>query len=444
MSIQELNQELFSYIKESPTNYHAIASAIKILQENNFLPLQEQDAWELTPGGKYYISRGQTSLFAFRMPETLDKAPLTFQIVASHSDSPCFKLKEQPEISVEEHYTKLNVERYGGSLMAPWFDRPLSIAGRAIVKKDGRISSHLVNLDRDLAMIVNLAIHMNRSANDGQKYQVQTDLLPLIGNGKKDFSVRKLIAEELQLNEDAVLSVDLYLYNRMKGSIWGADSEFISCPRLDDLQCAFASIKALTENCHPGVLSAAVIFDTEEVGSQSRQGACSTFLKDCLERINLVLGYSKEDYLRAVAGSFLLSADNGHALHPNYPGKSNPGHHPYLNGGVLIKYAANQKYTSDGLTGGIFQMLCDEWDVPCQAFFNHSDEPGGSTLGNLSMSQVSIPTVDIGTPMLGMHSPYETGGAEDTYSLYRAMRAFYQTKVCFEANGECRFEKVEE
>ncbi|MBS6194740.1 MAG: M18 family aminopeptidase [Clostridiales bacterium] len=438
MNIKQLNQELFSYIKESPTNYHAVNAAVKILEENGFLPLREQDGWELAPEGKYYITRGGTSLFAFRMPRTISKTPFTFQMIASHSDSPCFKLKEQAEISVEEHYTKLNVERYGGSLMAPWFDRPLSIAGRVVVKDGNKISSRLVNLDRDLAMIVNLAIHMNRTANDGQKYQVQTDLLPLVGSGKKDFSVRKLVAEELQVPETAIHSVDLCLYNRMDGSIWGADNEFISCPRLDDLQCVFASIRALTENVHPQVLSAAVVFDTEEVGSQSRQGACSTFLKDCLERIYLVLGYSREDFLRALAGSFLISADNGHALHPNYPGKSNPGHHPYLNGGVLIKYAANQKYTSDGLTGGIFRMLCEEWDVPCQAFFNHSDEPGGSTLGNLSMSQVSVPTVDIGTPMLGMHSPYETGGAEDTVSLYRAMQAFYQTRICLDGNGEYR------
>lgn len=442
MCTQKINQELFSYIKKSPTNYHAIASAVKLLEEKGFCQLQEQNAWNLVSGGKYYITRGETSLFAFHMPETSGKTPLTFQIIASHSDSPCFKLKEQAEISVEEHYTKLNVERYGGSLMAPWFDRPLSIAGRVVIKNEHGISSRLVNLDRDLAMIVNLAIHMNRTANDGQKYQVQTDLMPLIGSGQKDFSIRKLVAEELHVEENAIHAMDLSLYNRMDGSVWGADNEFISCPRLDDLQCAFASVKALTETCHPDILAAAAIFDNEEVGSQSRQGASSTFLKDCLERINLVLGHSKEDYLRSLAGSFLISADNGHALHPNYPAKSNPGYHPHMNGGVLIKYAANQKYTSDGLTGGLFRMLCEEWDIPCQSFFNHSDEPGGSTLGNLSMSQVSIPTVDIGTPLLAMHSPYETGGAEDTTSLYRAMSAFYQTKVCYDGNGEYHFENL--
>lgn len=441
MNVQTLNQELFSYIKESPTSYHAVASAVKILQENGFSPLKEQDAWELAPGGKYYVSRGETSLFAFRMPENRSSAPLTFQIIASHSDSPCFKLKEQPEMAVEEHYTKLNVERYGGAILSPWFDRPLSVAGRVIIKENNAIRSRLVNLDRDLAMIVNLAIHMNREINSGYKYQIQTDLLPIIGSGRKDFSVSGLIARELGISENDIHSYDLYLYNRMEGSTWGADNEFISCPRLDDLQCAFSSIKALTGSCHPDVLSAAVIFDTEEVGSQSRQGASSTLLKDCLERISLTLGYSPEEHLRAIAKSFLVSADNGHALHPNYTGKSNPEHRPYLNNGVLIKYSSNLKYTSDGLTGGLFRMLCEERDIPYQTFFNHSDEPGGSTLGNLSMSQVSLPTVDIGAPLLAMHSPYETGGAQDTFALFRSMEAFYQTKICCESDGCYRLEK---
>lgn len=429
MNTQSLNQELFSYIHNSPTNYHAVASASELLQENGFSCLSEQDSWNLVPGGKYYVCRNHSSLFAFRIPKQLPHVPVSFQIIASHSDSPCFKLKDRAEIQIENHYTKLNIERYGSALFSPWFDRPLSIAGRVILKTERGIESRLINFDRDLAMIVNLAIHMNRSANDGTKYHVQTDLLPLIGSGKNDFSIKKMAAENLRVRPDQILSMDLSLYNRMAGTLWGAEEEFISCPRLDDLQCAFSSIKALCLPCCPEVLTAAVIFDSEEVGSRSRQGACSTFMKDCLERITLSLGYNREDYLRAVAGSFLLSADNGHALHPNYTGKSDPVHHPYLNGGVLIKYAANQKYTSDGLTGGIFQLLCEQKKIPFQTFYNHSDEAGGSTLGNLSMSQVSIPTVDIGVPLLAMHSPYETGGAMDTEALYQSMRAFYQTPV---------------
>lgn len=441
MNAQTLNQELFSYIKKSPTNFHAIQSAVEMLQEQGFTPLQEQESWELKTGGKYYVVRNHTSLFAFRMPANPVQAPCAFQIIASHSDSPAFKLKTQCEMNVEKHYTKLNVERYGGPLLAPWFDRPLSIAGRVIVKGETGLSTRLVNLDRDLAMIANLAIHMNRNANNGYEYKIQTDMLPIIAGEQDDFSIRALIAEELQVEAEDILTFDLFLYNRMGGTIWGANQEFISCPQLDDLQCAFTSVKALIGQVHPDIISAAVIFDNEEVGSQSRQGASSTFLKECLERITLCLGGSAEDHLRALAGSFLLSADNGHALHPNYPGKADPTHHPYLNGGVLIKYAANQKYTSDALTGGVFQLLCEQWNVPYQLFYNHSDEAGGSTLGNLSMSQASIPTVDIGVTMLGMHSPYETAGAQDTLSLYQAMGAFYQTKLTFLGNGNYRFDK---
>ena len=433
MDFESLNQELFSFIHNSPTAYHAVASASQMLLNHGFHCLSEQASWNLVPEGKYFVTRNHSSLFAFRMPKQpslhSSKEPVTFQIVASHSDSPCFKLKDQAEIQVEHHYIKLNVEKYGGALLAPWFDRPLSIGGRVILRTEQGVESRLVHFDRDLAMIVNLAIHMNRTANDGTKYHIQTDLLPIVGSEQKDFSVKKLVAEHLGAAVESILSMDLSLYNRMPGTVWGADAEFISCPRLDDLQCAFTSIKALCNSCHPDTISAAVIFDSEEVGSQSRQGACSTFLKDCMERICLTLGYSREQFFRSAAGSFLLSADNGHALHPNYTGKSDPTHHPYLNGGVLIKHAANQKYTSDGLTGGIFRLLCEQANIPYQIFFNHSDEAGGSTLGNLSMSQISIPTVDIGVPLLAMHSPYETGGAKDTLALFTAMEVFYQTRI---------------
>ncbi|NCB92612.1 MAG: M18 family aminopeptidase [Clostridia bacterium] len=438
MDTQTINQELFSYIKQSPTPFHAVASAAALLSSHGFTQLLEQDIWDLQPGGKYFITRGKTSIFAFRMPATpVSKAP-SFQIIASHSDSPCFKLKNPSELTVDEHYTKLNVEKYGGALLAPWFDRPLSLAGRVILKKDDNITSTLVDIDRDLAMIVNLAIHMNHSANDGYAYHVQTDLLPIIGSGQKQPTVRSLVAKELGVEESTVLSSDLSLYNRMDGRLWGAENEFLSAPRLDNLQCAHASIKALLGPCHPDILCGAAIFDTEEVGSHSPQGACSTFLKDCLKRISYSLGFTSAEHLQALAGSFLVSADNGHALHPNYPGKSDPTHHPYLNGGVLIKYAANLKYTSDALTGGLFQLLCEQHDIPCQSFFNHSDEAGGSTLGNLAMSQVSIPCVDIGVSMLAMHSPYETVGAKDNLWLYQAMAAFYQTKVYCTGDGSYR------
>ena len=435
MNIQALNEELFSFIQNSPSPYHAVFSAALVLQEHGFTELSEKQKWKLDPGGKYYVKRNGTSLFAFRMPEKTDGFPVTAQIIASHSDSPCFKLKGNSEVQVEDHYTKLNIEKYGSALMAPWFDRPLSIAGRVLVRTENGLKPCLVNFDRDLVMIVNLAIHMNREANNGIAYHTQSDLLPLAGSGQKDFSIRKMVSEQLQISEDQIYTMDLFVYNRMPGTIWGADNEFISAPRLDDLQCAFSSIQALCRDVNPDILTAAVIFDNEEVGSQSYQGAGSTFLKECLERIYLSLGADREDFLSSMACSFLLSADSGHALHPNYRDKSDPFRHPYVNGGVLVKYSANQKYTSDAVTGGLFRLLCEQKQIPFQDFYNHSDILGGSTLGNLSMSQVSIPTVDIGVAMLAMHSPYETAGAKDTLALYQSMCAFYQTKFQAENDG---------
>ncbi len=431
MNTAQINQELFTFIRNSPSPYHAVASAAAMLKRHGFLPLREQEPWKLKSGGRYYVTRNQSSLAAFCLPESGRSVKPSFHIIASHSDSPTFKLKENGEMTVEDRYTRLNVERYGGSILAPWFDRPLSLAGRVLTEENGHLESRLVNLDQDLAMIVNLAIHMNRNINDGYKYSVQTDMLPLIG-GSHPVSVKSLAAASLNLPERAILSMDLFLYNRMEGRVWGASREFIGAPRLDDLQCAFASFRAILGPVHPDLIPMAVMFDNEEVGSQSRQGACSTFLKDVIRRISLSLSFTEEEYLCALARSFMVSADNGHALHPNYPAKSNPGSHPYLNGGVLIKYAANQKYTSDGISSAIFRAICQQAQVPVQVFFNHSDVPGGSTLGNLSASQISIPSVDIGAPLLGMHSPYETGGAEDTAHLLAAMQAFVQTRIEYE------------
>lgn len=441
MNFRTINQELFAYIKKSPTSFHAVFQAAEFLKSQGFTPLSEADSWQLLPGEKYYVIRNHTSIFAFRMPEASAKHPVHFQIIASHSDSPCFKLKENPEMYVEKHYTKLNVERYGGSIFAPWFDRPLSIAGRVTVKDGNKISSHLIQFKDNLAMIVNLAIHMNRNVNDSNTYHAQTDMLPLISCNGTDFSIKQMAAQQLSIKPEQILSMDLFLYNCMDGTIWGAEDEFISSTKLDDLQCAFSSLKALAQDSHPEVLTAAVIFDNEEVGSQSFQSACSTFLKDCLRRISICMGYTEEEYLRVLAGSFLLSADNGHAFHPNYGSKADPTNHAYLNQGVLLKFAANQKYTSDGVTASVFQLLCEQEQIPVQIFFNHSDVPGGSTLGNLSMSQVSIPTVDIGVAMLGMHSPYETGGAKDTLYLYQAMSAFYRTHIHYLGNGSYQLEK---
>ncbi len=424
--------ELFDFIENSPSSFHAIHQAAALLTSDGFTELEEGHLWNLEKGGKYFVRRNGSALIGFKIPKEDYK---NYQIIASHSDSPSFRLKENPEMKAGGGCVKLNVERYGGMLCAPWFDRPLSIAGKVMVREGNRFVSRLVNLDRDLVMMVNLAIHMNRKSNDGYTFNAQKDLLPLFGQDCEDGSLKRLVAQALGVEEAAVVGTDLYLYNRMPGTIWGANREFISAPRLDDLQCAFSSLKALTESLNRDSVSVCAIFDNEEVGSQTRQGALSTFLSDVLTRIASNMGRSREEYLTSLASSFMVSADNGHAIHPNHGEVCDPVNQPRLGGGVLIKFAGNQRYTTDSVSYTLFRSILDDEGIPCQVFFNRSDLPGGSTLGNLSTSQVSIPTVDIGAAQLAMHSPYETGSVRDTLHLIRAMSAFYSHTIQSEGRG---------
>ena len=348
-----------------------------------------------------------------------------YRIMASHSDSPTFKIKENPEMQVDKKYVKLNVERYGGMICSPWFDRPLSVAGRIIVKEKDEFVTKLVDVDRDLLMIPNLAIHMNREVNDGYKYNAQKDMLPLYGEGATKDTFMKTIAETAGVNEDDILAHDLFLYNRIKGTIWGANEEFLSSSRLDDLQCAFASLKGFLQGEKKAHLAVHCVLDNEEVGSGTKQGAASTFLYDVLVRINECMGYSYENYVRNLAKSFMLSADNAHAVHPNYSDVADPVNRPYLNEGIVIKYSANQKYCTDAVSAAMFKDICKKADVPYQVFTNRSDILGGSTLGNISTTKVALNAVDIGLPQLAMHSPYETAGIKDTWYLIQAAGKFF-------------------
>lgn len=416
-------ESLLAFIKKSPTAFQATAEMEKKFAKNGYQLLSEQEYWKLQPGGKYIVTRNHSALIAFSIPK---KECRKFHIIASHSDSPAFKIKENPEMRVENAYTKLNVEGYGGMLMAPWFDRPLSVAGRVVVRRDGSLKEELVNIDRDLVMIPSLAIHMNREANKGVSYNPQKDLLPLLGCGDSKPELLKIIAEEIKVKEEDILAHDLFLYNRMEGTIWGADREFVSAPRLDDLQCAFASMEGMLAGKHEESIAVHCVLDNEEVGSGTKQGAASTFLKDTLRRINDGLGRTYEEYLMTLAGSFMISADNAHALHPNYIEKADPVNRPLPNGGIVIKYNANQKYCTDAVSAAKFKDLCDRAGVKYQTFVNRSDVPGGSTLGNISNTQVPMNTVDIGLPQLAMHSPYETAGVEDTGSFIRVAKEFFQ------------------
>ena len=419
-------EELFSFIEKSPSAFHAVETMRQELENAGYHQLLESESWVLHRGGKYYVIRNGSSIIAFRIPA---KGFVGYQIVASHSDSPSFKIKENPEIEAEGHYVKLNVEKYGGMLMAPWFDRPLSVAGRVIVREENHLAVKLVNVDRDLVMIPNLAIHMNRDANEGMKYNAQKDMLPLYGSETAKGTFMETIAKAAGVKAGNIVGHDLFLYNRMKGSIWGAGQEFLSIGRLDDLQCAFASLQGFLQAEEGDSVPVHCVFDNEEVGSSTKQGAASTFLYDTLTRINEALGRTKSQYQQALASSFMLSADNAHGVHPNYSEKACPTNRPYLNGGVVMKFSANQKYTTDGVAAALFREICKRADVPVQSYLNRSDVPGGSTLGNISGTQVALNTVDIGLAQLAMHSPYETGGVKDTEYMIRVMRQFYGTTV---------------
>ena len=430
----DISKELMDFIKESPTAFHVVKNFSTMLEKAGFIKLNERNKWKIEQGGKYYVTRNDSSIIAFQVPDNMDF--YNFQIAAAHSDSPAFKIKENPEMVEDNNYVTLNVEKYGGMLMAPWFDRPLSVAGRVIVREDSGLKPVLVNVDRDLCVRPNLAIHMNRDVNNGIKYNPQKDMIPLFGEIASKDKFDQIIANEAGVAIEDIISTDLFLYNRECGTIWGADNEFMSAPRLDDVMCAFSCIKALTDNKENNKsVNVCAIFDNEEVGSTTKQGADSSFLYDVLSRISMCMGKDSEDFIRACASSFMLSADNAHAVHPNYKEKADPTNRPYMNKGIVIKYNANQKYTTDAISASIFKEICKKVGVEVQSYVNRSDIPGGSTLGNISISHVSLNTVDIGLAQLAMHSPYETAGVKDTEYVIKAVKKFYETAIMADEEG---------
>lgn len=422
----KISEQMLTFLKECPTAFHTVGQVSRELEAHGYQKLWESEDWTLEPGGKYYVTRNDSSILAFSIG--MELAHYSYHIVASHSDAPTFKIKEHAELEVRRRYLQLNTEGYGGMLCSTWFDRPLSIAGRVIVKEGDHFATRLVRIARDLLLIPSVAIHMNRSANEGATYNKQVDMLPLFGAGEcQKGTLKRLIASELKVPFSAVYGSDLYLYNRQEPTIWGAKEEFVSSPRLDDLQCAYASLQGFLEGHHPANVNVYACFDNEEVGSKTRQGAGSTFLYDTLRRIHHGLGKSEEDYYRAVAGSLMLSADNAHAVHPNHPEKTDYENCAYLNEGVVIKSHAGQKYTSDALSIALFREICERAEVPVQFFANRSDSASGSTLGNISSEKVSLRSVDIGLAQLAMHSAYETAGVKDTYHMIKAVKQFYSS-----------------
>ena len=420
---EQTTRQMLDFIEKSPSCFHVVKNVADMLEAAGFIRLSEEDRWDIRKGGKYFTTRNGSSLIAFTIPADGGNG---CRIIASHSDSPCFKIKENPEIAVENCYVKLNVEKYGGMLCAPWFDRPLSVAGRVVVKEDGRLTAKPVNVDRDLFVIPSLAIHMNREANNGQQYNVQKDLLPLYGDFSAKDTFMTLIADTAGVGKEDILAHDLYLYNRVRGCIWGADNAFVSSARLDDLQCAFSTLQGFLQGAKEKYAAVYCVLDNEEVGSETRQGAASAFLYDTWMRVNESLGGSYEDYVRSLSKSFLISADNAHAVHPNAADKADPVNRPQMNGGIVIKYSANQKYCTDAMSAAFLKDLCRKAEVPYQTFTNRSDMQGGSTLGNIATTKVTVRAADIGLAQLAMHSPYETAGVKDAYYMVKAAKTYYE------------------
>ena len=411
--------ELLTFIENSPSCFHVIANFRAMLAEAGYTELRETEAWQLAAGGKYFTVRNESSIIAFRVPQTDFTG---FMMSAAHSDSPTFKIKENPE-AAGTYNIRLTTEKYGGALMSTWFDRPLSAAGRLIVREGGKIVTKLVNIDRDLLIIPSVAIHMNRAANDGVKLQANVDTFPLLGCGSPD--LRVIVAESAGVRPEQILGHDLFLYLRERGTVLGARQELLAAPQLDDLECAFALTEGFLRAAPSRAIPVLAVFDNEEVGSETKQGAASSFLRDTLRRLTAALGLSEQAYLRLLAGSFMVSADNAHAQHPNHPEFADGLNTPYLNGGITIKFNANQRYTTDAVSAAAFRLLCQETGVAVQVYSNRSDLPGGSTLGSISNTRVAVPTVDIGLPQLAMHSSFETAGVQDLEDLVRVMTAYY-------------------
>ncbi len=426
---QEVTRRLLDFLDASPSCYHAVDNLARRLEAEGYERLREAEPWTLRTGGKYYVVRGDSSLTAFRVPGGV---PAGFMLAAAHSDSPTYKVREEAEVLSAGNCVRLAVEPYGGMIARSWLDRPLSVAGRLVVRREGGIATQLVNVDRDLLVIPSVAIHLDREVNQGTALKANTDLLPLLGCGTERGRFRALLAEAAGVPEEDILSTELFLYPRAAAVLLGAEGEFVASPRLDDLQCVFGCLEGFLAAKEGGSVPVLCVFNNEEVGSGTRQGADSTFLTDVLERISTALG---RDWRLMAVNSFLVSADNAHAVHPAHPELSDGAERPVLNGGVVLKYNAGQKYTTDAVSGAVFREVCRAADVPVQRYSNRTDLPGGSTLGNISSAHLSIPSVDIGLPQLAMHAAYEVAGSRDTALLARAMAEYFSRSFRYLPDG---------
>ena len=422
-------KELQAFLDGAHSVYHAAAGLAKELEAAGYVRLQEQQAWQLAPGGKYYLTRGGSALAAFRIPEG---EPTGFLMAAAHTDRPSFKMKENGELTGK--YTRLATEKYGGMILSTWLDRPLSIAGRVLVETETGAQSRLVDIDRDLLVIPNVAIHMNKKTNEGYAYNPAVDTLPLLGGETAAGKLQALLEEAAG---GKILGHDLYLYVRENSRICGLEEEYLCAQALDDLMCAWCCTRGFVESQTAGSVPVLCLFDGEEVGSASVQGAASDFLESTLERICCAMGWNKAQML---SQSFMISADNAHAQHPNHPELSDGTNAPVVNGGIVIKFNANLRYATDGVAAALLRKVCQKADVPVQTYYNRADLPGSTTLGGISLSHVAVPTADIGLAQLAMHSVWETAGVRDVLYLQDAMKVYFGSTLTQQAPGSYTIE----
>lgn len=421
--------KLMDFINKSPSVFHVIENIKNELNENNYKELFKNEKWNLKTNGKYYITNNESSIIAFQLGNLKNNF---FRIIGSHSDAPTFRIKPDPSIISKEHFVKLNTEVYGGPILNTWFDNPLSLAGRIVLKSNDPFKPEVqnINIDKNLLIIPNLAIHMNREINNGHKYDKQKELLPIIGivNEKLEENdyLLNIIEKELNIKKENIIDFDLFLYDRRKGEYIGENNEFYSIGKIDNLGMAYSSLQALIDSKNSKFTKLIFVSDNEEVGSQTKQGAGSPFLRDTLERINYSINGDLENFYISIANSFMVSADQAHSFHPNYPEKNDITNFPLINKGPVIKLSARMNYTSDAYTSSIFKSICDKAEVPCQYFVNHSNILGGSTIGPITVSNLDISSVDIGNPILSMHSMRELGGVKDQEYIYKTFLELFK------------------
>ena len=421
---------LLKFMDSSVCNFLAIDTIKKVLVENGFAEKRLEDAFACQAGEKFFVTKNDSAIFAV----TVGSMPVSetgFKIISAHSDSPCFRIKPNPEMFSSDGIVRLNTEVYGGPILYTWFDRPLSLAGRVILKGESALRpvTRLLKIENPILVIPHLAIHFNRGVNEGNPLSKQKDMLPILtkisSRLEADNLLIKYVAKQLEVSVDDILDFDLFIYDTEKACVAGLNGEFVLSGRLDDLSMAHAAITAITEATDTEATCVSAIFDNEETGSGTKQGAHSPVLTNILRRVAKCQGVDFEGFCQAVSKSFLISADNAHAFHPNYGEKYDPTNHPAIGGGPVIKINANCKYMTDAHSAAIFKSLCIEAGSPYQYFVNHSDVAGGSTLGNIFTGQLDIEGVDVGSPLLAMHSVRETASTEDHVNMIKVFKQFF-------------------